>query len=601
MQANTVEDVEAQDRMLREANEKIDRLKCAADMLIAAEFGPGSAADKRAARGDAAIKVAMHFRDSDVPTFRREAQKVLGGQVTFHWPLEFPEVMVERGGFDALVGNPPFLGGIRISAILGDAYLSYLRSQYGSGDRADLCSYFFIRAFNLLSLTGAFGFLATNTIAQGDSRTFGLARLCEHAATIYRATPSRKWPGTASIEIAEVWITKRTWIGTSYLAGRPLSAISSYLDESSTAEVHPFRLAENFDLLFKGVDHLGEGFLLEPEEAAGLIVADARNAEVVMPFLNGKDLNSTPNHQATRWAIYFRDWPLSRDTASHSYTGHCAEDFPACLKLIEERVKPYRQRKDDTGAYVLRSPLPQKWWVYNCPRMELYSRIAPLSHVLARPELSNTHAVAVLPKHILLSNQLCVFALDGLDWFALLQSTIHETWARKYASSMRTDMRYTTADCFETFPRPCKMKVLTAIGAEYERQRLKVMQGNEEGLTKTYARFNDASETSADNQELRRLHAEMDNTIAVAYGWNDLNLDHGFHETKQGVRYTISEAARREVLARLLKLNHERYAEEVKQGLHEKKKRTAKKATTKKTTAPEPPKGQGTLFGMEEK
>jgi hypothetical protein len=69
----------------------------------------------------------------------------------------------------------------------------------------------------------------------------------------------------------------------------------------------------------------------------------------------------------------------------------------------------------------------------------------------------------------------------------------------------------------------------------------------------------------------------MDNSVAAAYGWTDLELGHGFHETKQGIRYTISEAARREVLARLLKLNQERYAEEVAKGLHEKKKpRTTK-------------------------
>ncbi len=52
------------------------------------------------------------------------------------------------------------------------------------------------------------------------------------------------------------------------------------------------------------------------------------------------------------------------------------------------------------------------------------------------------------------------------------------------------------------------------------------------------------------------------------YGWEDLDLRHGFHVTKQGLRYTISEAARREVLGRLLKLNHERYAEEETMGLH---------------------------------
>ena len=74
----------------------------------------------------------------------------------------------------------------------------------------------------------------------------------------------------------------------------------------------------------------------------------------------------------------------------------------------------------------------------------------------------------------------------------------------------------------------------------------------------------------SDIQKLRDLHVEMDKAVAAAYGWDDLDLGHGFHETKQGTRFTISESARREVLARLLKLNHERYAEEVKQGLHEK-------------------------------
>ena len=97
------------------------------------------------------------------------------------------------------------------------------------------------------------------------------------------------------------------------------------------------------------------------------------------------------------------------------------------------------------------------------------------------------------------------------------------------------------------------------------------MLSRQEGLTKTYNRFHDPDESAADIQKLRDLHVEMDKAVAAAYGWSDLDLGHGFHETKQGTRFTISESARREVLARLLKLNHERYADEVKQGLHDKK------------------------------
>ena len=124
------------------------------------------------------------------------------------------------------------------------------------------------------------------------------------------------------------------------------------------------------------------------------------------------------------------------------------------------------------------------------------------------------------------------------------------------------------------------------------------MERNEEGLTDTYNRFHDHDNPDADIQKLRELHVEMDQAVAAAYGWDDLELGHDFHETKQGVRFTISESARREVLQRLLKLNHERYAEEEKQGLHGKK-GAAKKAAPKKKAASKPTKDESTLFDKE--
>jgi hypothetical protein len=122
------------------------------------------------------------------------------------------------------------------------------------------------------------------------------------------------------------------------------------------------------------------------------------------------------------------------------------------------------------------------------------------------------------------------------------------------------------------------------------------MLTRQEGLTKTYNRFHDTDETSADIRTLRQLHVEMDQAVAASYGWTDLDLGHGFHQTKQGLRYTLSEVARREALGRLLKLNHERHAEEVAKGLHEKKKPKAKKTRTKKAASASEP----SLFGGEE-
>jgi hypothetical protein len=68
-------------------------------------------------------------------------------------------------------------------------------------------------------------------------------------------------------------------------------------------------------------------------------------------------------------------------------------------------------------------------------------------------------------------------------------------------------------------------------------------------------------------RELRRLHRELDIAIRDAYGWSDLDLGHDFHEIEtlpenDRVRYTISPAARKEVLHRLLALNHQRAVSE---------------------------------------
>ncbi len=135
------------------------------------------------------------------------------------------------------------------------------------------------------------------------------------------------------------------------------------------------------------------------------------------------------------------------------------------------------------------------------------------------------------------------------------------------------------------------------VGAEYYEFRRQVMLEQNEGLTKIYNRFHSPGESMSSIQRLRDLHVEMDNAVAAAYGWPDLDLGHGFHGTKQGMRFTISESARREVLARLLKLNHERYAEEVAQGLHDKKKGKAAKAPRKsKGKASSEP----SLFGEED-
>src|SRR5262249_55245864 len=142
-------------------------------------------------------------------------RKALKGQQTFHWSLEYPEVFLKRRGFDAFVCNPPFMGGKKITGTLGDAYREYLVGRLAEGQRghADLCAYFFLRARQVLRGEGQLGFLATNTIAQGDTREVGLDQLTTNGCVIPRAVSSRPWPGSARLEIAQVWMRQGTWGG----------------------------------------------------------------------------------------------------------------------------------------------------------------------------------------------------------------------------------------------------------------------------------------------------------------------------------------------------------------------------------------------------
>src|SRR5690606_37784987 len=93
-----------------------------------------------------------------------------------------------------------------------------------------------------------------------------------------------------------------------------------------------------------------------------------------------------------------------------------------------------------------------------------------------------------------------------------------------------------------------------------------------------YNHVHDPDDTSADIERLREIHVQLDHAVRDAYGWDDLDLDHDFHQTKFGTRFTIAPQPRQEILDRLLELNHERYAEEVRQGLHGKPKAKRKKA-----------------------
>lgn len=621
-----VRDAELKARLHRDAEGSLARVRVLADLIVGAALSTaGSNAERSASLLDARLEelllqagealvppreerlAADRQDDAALWPLRQMAERLLGAtngrgasRRPFHWLVEFPEVFAATGagGFDAMVGNPPFVGGQKITGLFGTDYRDHL-VLYLADDRrgsADLCAYFFLRAVQALRPGGTFGLLAVNTIAEGDTRQVGLEAMLRHGVALFAARPNFEWPGAAAVVASAVHGRRGDWRSTRRINGAVVPTISAFL--SAEDESSPKPLQANAGKSFIGSYVLGMGFTMPPEEAQTHIARDARNTEVLFPYLNGEDLNSHPQQQASRWVINFWDWPLDRSadgghwaTATErqrelwlregrvpqDYPARVAADFPDLLAIVRQLVKPERDSNNDATAR-------RYWWRFLRPRGELYHAIGR-GHAFARhpdgwnPEGSSStvFALARVTKYVApsvcrteqtFSEQTVLFTATSRGLFALLVSSFHEVWARKNASSLETRLRYLPSESFETLPFPNQLSTeLGERGNEFLAGRARWCADCNCGMTNFYNAFHDPARRDAQLASLRTLLTEVDQGLLSAYGWADLNLDHGFHEVaslpvNDRMRFTISEAARLEVLRRLSALNRQRYQEE---------------------------------------
>ncbi len=561
----------------------------------------GSSGSIRASPSNAISTIGWleEFRNGDPPL------------APFHWAIEYPEVFLleerENSGFDAVVGNPPFAGKNTIGNANVPGYKAWLKQLHEeSHGNADLVAHFFRRAFTLVREGGAFGLIATNTIAQGDTRSTGLRFICKHGGEIFRARRRVKWPGLAAVVVSVVHLHRGPWHGPRMLDGVTQPKITAFLFHRGGHE-DPARLTENAGKSFQGSIVLGMGFTFDDTDTKGvatplaemnrLIEQDPKNREAIFPYIGGKEVNASPIHAHHRYVINFHDWPLRREDRGDrsqrwatapkeqrkqwlreggvpvDYPDPVAADWPELLAIVEERVKPERAEKNDAVARRL-------WWQFLRPRPELQGAIAGLDRVLAISRVTQHVGFAYLPAGKVYADRLIIFPSPTHAAFCALQSRPHELWARFFGSSLEDRLTYTPSDCFETFPFPENWEThsdLEVAGAAYHGFRADLMLRSDEGLTKTYYRFHDPEEQSSGITRLRELHSAMDRAVLAAYGWTDIGtaceflLDYEIDEEtwgkrKKPYRYRWPDEVRDEVLARLLELNAQRAAEEKRSG-----------------------------------
>ncbi|MFV8754770.1 Eco57I restriction-modification methylase domain-containing protein [Nannocystaceae bacterium ST9] len=516
---------------LAEASPELAR--AVGDLLLVAFF----AADKPAARERLRVglrEAVIAWLDSGEPELpealaelRRRLHDRLGRP--FHWPLEFP------ARFDVIVGNPPFLAGKQISASAGETYLAWLKTLHpGAEGNADLSAHFLRRADTLLAERGTIGLIATNTIGQADTRAAGLKVLLgERGYVIHAARPDVAWPGgDAAVTVSIVHLA------------RGLPTCERSRRDSRLRLGHerpdPRPLASNAGLCWQGSFVLGLGFVLSPDQRDALVGEDARNAERIAPYQGGEEINTNPDQGFDRHVINFGTMELAE-----------AEAWPGLLAIVRERVKPERDRlKDNPDGRRYK----RRWWLFGRPATALADALAGRERVIVHSQVSKHLVFARVPADRVFAHTLCVHLLAHASYWACLQSRIHEHWARLFSSSMKTDLRYSIADCFATFPFPradprAVIPELEALGEALEQTRAAIGRASGRGLTKLYNRLKDPSCRDPAIDELRAGHRELDRAVLRAYGWSDLEVpDYP----------AIDERFAAELLERLFALNLDR-------------------------------------------
>lgn len=572
----TVRDVETKISLNAQADHALERLWLIADVIVGAALASAEHRESlideyltRMAPLVARISAPEGEVDNDTSTrstrlLREYADEWLNaGRPTgnpprkpLHWPLVFPEVFIGGGSFDAVVANPPFVTGREISRGMGKDYREFLtRRVAGVPGAADLVGYFALR---ITSIARYVGFLATNSITQGQTLKLSLAPLVDaHGWTIFRGVRRMQWPGQQGVNVSKIWMARSEWRGQSVLEGHLVARIAPTLLPGEGDVRNPERLRANANLAFQGFQIIANNLIINEDTRRSLIEADSKSEEIIRRYVNGISLNGPAPHYLEKWVIDFGTMTESQ-----------AREYSACFAYAEQHVLP--EVLDQAKSF---ESWQDRWWQFWRPRPKLREACSALDQVVAMVRTSKVMQSVLVPTKWCLTDALVVFAFDDFAHLAILNSSLHWWWSvatpGSGGSSLETRPRHTTTDAFETFPLPVITERLILAGQQLEKSRTEAMVTRGIGLTELYNLLASPTIAAVDVLAVRTAHLEVDLAMLAAYAdeqdqksWVEIELDYGFHETPVGVRWTMGKIARTAVLQSLVELNLARHAQE---------------------------------------
>lgn len=410
-------------------------------------------------------------------------------------------LQVEWPAASAIIGNPPFHGDRNIRGLLGDDYAEWLKDEFGVGLK-DYCVYWFRKAHDHLNQGERAGLVGTNSISQNRARGVSLNYIVENDGIITDAVSSQDWPGLANVDVSIV-----NWVKGSLdtelprvLDGEPVAGIDSALRPSTIPIADVPALSENKGIAFQGFLP-GAKFDIPPETAEELLARDdASYADVVRPYLDGRDITRSTNRRPTRYTIDFGQLTLEE-----------AMRYPAALQILREQAK---EARESSNSYS-RNP---RWWQFLWPRPDFRERVEGKSRFIAGTRVAKRIFFAWAELDWRPSDSTNVLALESDFAMGVLTSSIHTEWARARSSTLEDRIRYTPSSAFETFPWPSPAPEHHAAVSEAVRDlfhsRDEICEQAQIGLTDLYNLVDEGA-----YHELGEAQTRLDTAVAAAYGW----------------------------------------------------------------------------------
>jgi type II restriction/modification system DNA methylase subunit YeeA len=341
---------------------------------------------------------------------------------------------------DAIVGNPPFIGGKALRRSLGDAYVDRLFAAYAGRvpAEADFVTYWFDNVRDALAAGPAHraGLVITNSIRGGANRE--VLERATRAAPIAEAWSDEPWTlDGAAVRVSLVCFA-RAHTGPARLDGREVAGVFADLTAGGADLTRAARLPANAGVCFMGTTKVGpfdvdgataRAWLREPPNANGRL-----NSDVVRPWRNGLHVTRRP---ADAWVV---DFGATRNEAEAAW-------YASPFAYAAAEVRPTRDPAN-------RDPALRAWWRHGRPRPEMRAALAGLPRYIVTPSVAKHRVFAWLDAAVLPDHQLLVFARADDAFFGLLHSRFHEAWALRLGTSLEDRPRYTPTTSFETFPFP---------------------------------------------------------------------------------------------------------------------------------------------------